>query len=62
MSFAERFHHSESGNGGDIHFILMNKPSRLSTCATREGCLFLESEQYIGKSLGCSITKIWLKS
>lgn len=52
MSFAERFHYSEPGDGGVIHFILMDKRSRLSTHAATVGCLFLESEQYIGKSLG----------
>lgn len=46
MSFAERFHYSESGDEGDINCILMNKHSKLNTCASGEECPFLESEQY----------------
>lgn len=35
MPFAERSHHSESGIGGGVCFVLVNERSRLRTRATR---------------------------
>lgn len=62
MSFAERLHYSDSGDEGDISCILMNRHSKLTTCASGEECPVLESEQYIGKCSGCCVSKMWRKS
>lgn len=38
---------------GWYYCILMNRHSKLTTCASGEECPVLESEQYIGKCSGC---------